>query len=141
MENIVNIQIHLEDDEMNEFVKRGINGLTDDKIGEVLLEGFKDFLNTDKGKQMFYYTPSYSYGSHIEPSAISKDIIQKATDNTSVFQNEIDEISNKIIEYLDKNAYEIVKKYIIEAFTNKLFSREDRSMFEMIAHRTFDGCN
>lgn len=85
MENIVNIQIYLEGDEMNKFVKRGINGLTDDKIDEVLLEGFKDFLNTDKGKQMFYYTPSYSYGSH--------------------------------------------------------FSYEDRSMLEIIVHRTFDGCN
>lgn len=141
MENIVNVQIKLDEQEMASFVERGLHGLSDEKIAEVLLEGFKKFLDTNEGRNIFFNSSSsYGYVSK-SPSDLAIKIIKMATDNTSSFQNEIDKVADKITEYLNANIEEIVKKYIVQAFCDKLFSTEDRWRFESATHRILDNYN
>lgn len=140
MENTVNIQIKLDDAEMASFVQKGLNGLSDEKIAEVLLKGFENYLTTSAGEKLFYKTGSgvYDYGVH-SPSALTQDLIRKTLDGSAMVQDRITSLAQTVADYIDKHKEDLIRKYMIEVFTSQLFSSDDRYRFEHVCDRVFNG--
>lgn len=77
MENTLNIQITLNDEQLKDLIIGNLNDLPKEKLQEVLLQGIKEVLTSDAGKQLFICSDGY-YGSGKRPSMFLEKLVKEA---------------------------------------------------------------
>lgn len=125
---MANIQVNIEvnDNEFKDLCLENINDLPKDKMEELLLKAVEVALIRDKDKTYYdcdssiLVTPSRSSRPRhsYEPTELMKEIIKEI--NTKAY---IEPLAQEVATFIKENYKEIVRDYIVEAFSKMLFSQ------------------
>lgn len=128
---MANLQVNIDipEEDFKNLCIGQINELPKDKMEELLLKAVEVALIADK-KNPFYSTDTSilmvnkrnGYGTvQYVPTELMKQIIKEI--NTEGY---LEPIAKEVADYIEKNYKEMVKEYIVEAFTKMLFENETR---------------
>ena len=128
---MANLQVNIDipEEDFKNLCIGQINELPKDKMEELLLKAVEVALIADKEK------PHYSTDSNIlvkssrneygsirwAPTDLMKEIMKGINAN-----GYLEPIAKEVADYIEKNYKEMVKEYIVEAFTKMLFDNETR---------------
>ena len=128
---MANLQVNIDipEEDFKHLCIGQINDLPKDKMEELLLKAVEVALIADK-ENPHYSTDSSilvksnrgEYGSiRWAPTDIMKEIMKEININ-----GYLEPIAKEVADYIEKNYKEMVKEYIVEAFTKMLFENETR---------------
>lgn len=111
----MDITITISDEKINEIIRDNINGISKDRIADAILEGIKQYLSGDNGKQIIekiMYDGNYYRNSLTEAG---KEIISKTLDKEQI--NELQGLASDIIE---KHAKDIIVEAIVRIILDNI---------------------
>ncbi len=115
----MDITITISDEKINEIIRDNINGISKDQIADAILEGIKQYLSGDSGRntiEKIMYSGSY-YNSCLTETG--KEIIAKTLDKEQI--NELQGLASNIIETHAKDIIiEAIVKIILDNISDKL---------------------
>lgn len=118
----MDITISISDEKINEVIRDNINGISKDQIADALLEGIKQYLSGDSGRntiEKIMYSGSY-YNSCLTETG--KEIIAKTLDKEQI--NELQGLASDIIE---KHAKDIIIEAIVKIILDNISDKIDLS--------------
>ena len=128
---MANLQVNIDipEEDFKNLCIGQINDLPKDKMEELLLKAVEVALIADKNNP--YYSTDSSilvksdkngYGTiRWAPTDLMKEIMKEINVN-----GYLEPIAKEVADYIEKNYKEMVKEYIVEAFTKMLFENETR---------------
>ena len=115
----MDITITISDEKINEVIRDNINGISKDQIADAILEGIKQYLSGDSGRntiEKIMYSGSY-YNSCLTETG--KEIIAKTLDKEQI--NELQGLASNIIETHAKDIIiEAIVKIILDNISDKI---------------------
>jgi len=111
----MDITISISDEKINEVIRDNINGISKDQITDALLEGIKQYLSGDSGRntiEKIMFDSSYYKASITEAG---KEIIAKTIDKEQI--NELTGLASDIIE---KHAKDIIVEAIVKILLDNI---------------------
>ena len=115
----MDIVLQIDDNKISEIIQDNINGISKDQISEAIIEGIKQYLSGDKGKEIIdklLFDHSY-YGSGV--TDFGKEVIAKTLDKEQI--NELQGYATNIIKNHAKDIIvEAIVKIILDNISNKI---------------------
>jgi hypothetical protein len=135
MENTLNIQITLNDEQLKNLIVGNLNDLPKEKLQEVLLQGIKEVLTSEAGKQLFIRTGGY-YGSDKCPSTFLEKLVKEAD-----ISDAISPIVNAAVAEFSANYSTILSNCIKSSISEMFWNQCDRSQFvrmwDVVTHKEY----
>ena len=121
----VNITLNVNDEQFQEILQNGLTSLSSEKVGEIILKAFEQYLFSEKNKELFvkenYYSDIPVLGE-IGQKIINKTDIEEAAKNSG--------LGEEIFNYIKDNYKDIVFRAIAKAFTDCLFGPSKQNDFQ-----------
>ena len=115
----MDITLTIRDEKINEVIRDNINGISKDQIADAILEGIKQYLSGDYGRntiENIMFDSSY-YRAGL--SNAGKEIIAKTLDKEQI--NELQGLASNIIETHAKDIIiEAIVKIILDNISDKI---------------------
>ena len=125
------VKIEVSDEQFQKIVKESIESLPQEKLHEVVLSAFKEYLlSKDVVKDLLTEKRGY-YDSKLVPSAFLQDLMKQA-DTTAV----VNEIRDDMLLDLKKNYREIIEQAFMKVFLRSIFETNE---FSQMAYTAADG--
>ncbi len=118
----MDITITISDEKINEVIRDNINGISKDQIADALLEGIKQYLSGDSGKntiEKIMFSSSY-YSSGLTETG--KEIIAKTLD-----KEQINELQGLAYDVIEKHAKDIIVEAVIKIILDNISDKLDLS--------------
>lgn len=120
----VNITLNVNDEQFQEILQNGLTSLSSEKVGEIILKAFEQYLFSERYKELFvkenYYGGPPSLGE-IGQCIINKTDIEEAAKNSG--------LGEEIFNYIKDNYKDIVFRAIAKSFTDCLFGPSKQGEF------------
>ena len=123
---MANLQVNIEipEEEFKQVCIDNINDLPKEQMQELLLKAVEIALIEEKknpnplyGRNILVEGNSSGYTTDIKPTKLMKEIMQGI--NAGQY---IEPLAKEVAEYIKENYARMVREYMVEAFTNMLFS-------------------
>lgn len=125
------VKIEVSDEQFQKIVKESIESLPQEKLHEVVLSAFKEYLlSKDVVKDLLTKKGSY-YDSELKPTSFLQDLMKQA-DTTAA----VNEIRDDMLLDLKKNHREIIEQAFIKVFLRSIFETNE---FNQMAYVAADG--
>ena len=129
----VNFSIEVPEADFKEYLVDELQNLPKDKVQEILLKSIEISLMDEKNNGSKYtrdsnilatkvetYRDGYS-NIRYEPTQLLKDVMKSLPT-----ENYLEPVVKEVSDFLKTNYKDIVRNYIVQAFTNMLFTQADR---------------
>lgn len=125
------VKIEVSDEQFQKIVKESIESLPQEKLHEVVLSAFKEYLlSKDVVKDLLTEKRGY-YDKTLVPSAFLQDLM-KQVDTTAA----VNEIRDDMLLDLKKNYREIIEQAFMKVFLRSIFETNE---FNQMAYIAADG--
>lgn len=125
------VKIEVSDEQFQKIVKESIESLPQEKLHEVVLNAFKEYLlSNDVVKNLFTEKDGY-YSNTLKPTRFLQDLMAKA-DTTAA----VNEIRDDMLLDLKKNHREIIEQAFMKVFLRSIFETNE---FNQMAYIAADG--
>ena len=131
MDNKLNIQITVTDEQIASLIRGNLENLPDEKLQEIFSNALTEFFKTDNGQKLFY-TKSY-YDSTAKPT----DLLVKMVSN-AVSKDLLKPCVDEFIETISGKYESLIKKCMIETFSNLFFTEMKESVMQMQMYNILD---
>ena len=119
MSQVVNIQVTLPDDQVEAFLKEGVNAISSEQMGQVICDAMREVL-CNPNKELFikreYYSSTYT------PTPFLEKLLSQANLETALAP-----VTDEVISYLKDNYVDVLRYCIMNTFTNLFFTQADRT--------------
>jgi len=125
------VKIEVSDEQFQKIVKESIESLPQEKLHEVVLSAFKEYLlSNDVVKNLLTEKKGY-YDNTLQPTAFLQNLMKQA-DTTAV----VNEIRDDMLLDLKKNHREIMEQAFMKVFLKSIFETNE---FNQMAYIAADG--